>query len=329
MPNIIETPVGSLGWRANKKEKKNLKEYHASALPGITGLGALGLLGAGATRLMGTDKVMDTAQSTIDAYDPEAFVNPDKLPAGLTDMAYYATTTAPWTAMSLGGLPVGEVVARARASETMLKLLGQDGKDILHAGDDLNGPRGLGHYAAFAKGPISGWAHKLRRNNTANMPESYGANIPYADWITDKMKKVIEEDTGHVMDPAEANLRFLDNARQTELLKRLHFTLTPEEQALRMKMEDMTPEHSSDNVASYMGAAKKYLQARNIAKRVAATGLGAATGGTIAHLLHDSLRKKQHGRNVRDWKYWLAAAAGTGAGGVLGYNYDKLNNLMG
>lgn len=282
------------------------------------GLGAVSAGALGLAHGMASDGQISNIRQAISGYRPEAFTQ-GQLPPNRTGMTHYEATMSPAAQLKPFGIPVGQAIVKVRSDPKLMQALGTPSYTLKTPAEQY-GVSGLSHYNMFANGAVPAYAHQLKaRLSHTPVPAELGvpAGTTYSDWMGRKLEDFVATRTGQRINPFEVNLKFMPHDQQVGLMEQFHQSLSPEEQAFRMKAEDPGPGYA-DQVKNYLPKAETYANVRDTVKNVGITAGGAALGAAGGNLLHraitggDDQEEPGIGRT-------LSTVAGAGLGGGAAY----------
>ncbi len=295
------------------KKKKPEEKPDNSAWLGY-GLGGAGLGALGTAYGLASDQQVKDVQDAVKSYNPDAYTKPNVIP-NTTGMTHYHNTLSPGAALSPFGVPVRDLLVKARSSKWLMDLLGT-GSYHLPTPAAQNGLSGRAHYTMFSNGPIPAYVHQLKAKGEFDqiVPESLAGrpNVTYRDWMNGKLEKFLEGHLGERLNPFEVTTHLMPQKDQAELMRKFYSSGTPEEQAYRSKVElpgDVYKAQSS----RYLTPAKAFIAGRNALKTTGITAMGAGAGALGGNWLYNKLRGKKRRSEV---KQLLSATAGAGLGGI-------------
>ncbi len=302
--------------KARSKKKKKDKPDNSAWLG--YGLGGAGLGALGTAYGLASDQQAKDVQDAVQAYNPTAFTAPNAIP-DTTGMTHYHNTLAPGAALAPFGVPVRDLLIKARSNKRLMDLMGI-GEYHLATPIKQNGLSGRAHYTMFGNGAIPAYVHQLKgrggafANADQIVPENLAGKpgVTYADWMNSKLEKFLEGRLGERLNPFEVTTQLLPQKDQAELMRKFYASGTPEEQAYRSKME-LPGEGYHTQSKRYLGPAKAFITGRNALKTTGITALGAGAGALGGNWLYNKIRGKKRRSEL---KQFLSSVAGAGLGGT-------------
>jgi len=157
------------------------------------------------------------------------------------------------------------------------------------------------------------------RLGTAPVDAAMGApeGSMYSDWMGRKFEDFVAQHTGQRINPFEFTTKFMPHEDQVGLMEKFHQSLTPEQQAYRVKMEDPGAGYANQ-VNNYLPKAEGFANARDTLKNMGIAGLGAGAGAVSGNMLYDALNDDDP---TNDSTLLRAASTlgGAGLGGAAAY----------
>ncbi len=283
------------------------------------GLGA-GAAGAyGLSQGLASDAQADRVGQAVANYKPEAFHG--KPPPGQTGLTHYQNTLSPAAQLTPFGVPIGKALVGVRSDPDIMQAMGT--KDYtLKTPAEQQGVNGMVHYNTFANGPVPAYMHQLKAKlNATPVPAEMGvpAGTQYSDWMGRKLEDFVAGPNGanQRINPFEFTTNFMPHEGQAALMERFHNSLSPAEQAFRLKSEDPGPAYEKQ-VGNYLPKAKALVDTRNTLRDVGITGGGAAAGALGGHYLYNALMGDDEEESSTTGNT-LASLAGAGLGGGAAY----------
>jgi len=307
-------PFASPAAEDEEEEKKKRPQRMPGWLLPTAGVGVAGLgLGHG----IASDAQADAVRRAAASYDPRAFTDPaNHLPKGHTGHTYYEKILSPAAQLTPFGRPVGDYLVNIRSSPDMMKHLGTENYG-LYTKAQQEGAGGRPHYRMFAGGQIPAYAHQMGgKFRHVKVPTEFGATdgSNYSEWMGQKFRDYVAQRTGQNINPFEVTPKLLSNDEQNSIMEGFSESLSPEEQAFRVKTEDPGPGYAKQ-LGNYLPKAEGLLNARDALKNVGAVAGGAGLGGLLGHYLtrgDDEDEEPGIGHT-------LATLGGAGLGGAAGY----------
>jgi hypothetical protein len=301
-----------------KKKKKKTKQG-PERLPGVVpGLAGMGLLGLGGAYGLASDR---HAQAVGDAIN----LHGTPLEGGETALTRYTNMLSPGASSRPFGLSIGNLLSTARSSGTLMKTLGvPEGYHATHPGSFVDSEM---HYDQFRKGPIAAYQHMMHPNKMMNRPEFAEGGKSYPEYMKPHFDKAWREfihpqtgipelrGNGNWLEPHEIDMNVIPYDKQREFLRQYHENLPPEVRAVKERAEnaESTSAGLEANLKNYKPVAQHALAARQQLKQLGLGGLGASAGGGLGHLLMRN-RKRKH-----PLAYWASVLGGAGLGGAASY----------
>lgn len=331
---LAEQELFKVGARLATKPAK--KKQKSPSWFDNTNIGVAGTLGAGALTATGlAHGIASDAQAKLvtDAatnYNPRAFTH-GELPPNQTGLTYYQNTLSPAAQLRPFGQPVGEALVKIRSSPKIMKALGTEPYG-LYTPQAQEGGGGKLHYRAFAAGPVPAYMHQLYgRLDGVPVPAELGvpAGTTYANWMNEKLRAFSTRE-GNSPHPLEYTTGFMPHDQQKSLMERFHASLSPAEQAFRIKTEDPGPGYASQT-GNYLPKATGLLKARSALKDVGIGAGGAAGGALGGSLLYKLLNKDEDETSLG---HVVSTTAGAGLGGGAAYLFgtdhgrETLNSFL-
>jgi hypothetical protein len=299
-----------------KKKKKGLPSW----LLAPAGLGAAAGLGGAYT--LASDQHADTMSKAIEN---------SKLPLGAdeTPLSKYTQTMSHLANSSPAGVPIGELLAKARSSRPLMVRAGfpSDSKYIADTPGSFQEARM--HYDAFKKGPVAALYHMMQpevRGRTPVPQDLVPANLKgktYAELMNPHFREAWKKFVAKKLpggegwlSPLEADTKVIPHKEQLEFFKEYENSIPADLKAVRKKVEGGMEESLEGNIKNYMPIANKAIKARQLMKNVGITSAGAGAGGLLGHYLHGALADED---NPSTLGYLASTLGGAGLGGAASY----------
>ena len=297
-----------------KKKKKGLPSW----LLAPAGLGAAA--GLGGAHLLASDEHAKNLQEAIAG---------SKVPLGSdeTPLTRYTQTMSQLANSAPAGVPIGEVLAKARSSAELMKRVGIG--DAYAATTPGAFQEARMHYDAFRKGPIAAMHHMMQhgaRGQTAVPQELMPDRLKGKDFgqaltphFQDAWKKFVAKKLPGAagwISPLEIDTKVIPYKEQLEFFKEYENSVPADLKAMRKNVEGGMGESLAGNTRNYMPIAESALKGRDILKNVGITSAGAGAGGLLGHYLHGALADED---NPSTLGYLASTLGGAGLGGAASY----------
>ena len=305
---VAEAPL------SNKKKKKGLPSW----LLAPAGLGAAA--GLGGAHLLASDEHAKNLQEAIAG--SKAILGPDETP-----LTRYTQTMSQLANSAPAGVPIGEVLAKARSSAELMKRVGIG--DAYAATTPGAFQEARMHYDAFRKGPIAALHHMMQhgaRGQTAVPQELLPDRLKGKDFgqaltphFQDAWKKFVAKKLPGAagwISPLEIDTKVIPYKEQLEFFKEYENSIPADLKAMRKNVEGGMGESLAGNTRNYMPIAESALKGRDILKNVGITSAGAGAGGLLGHYLHGALADEE---NPSTLGYLASTLGGAGLGGAASY----------
>jgi hypothetical protein len=299
-----------------------------------TGLGLMGGAALGGAYGLASDQEVGRVRKSVADYKPEAFTQ-GQIPPNHTGLTYYERLLSPAAQLKPFGQPVGTAMVALRSSPALMKALGTDAYTLKTPSEQF-GVSGAAHYNMFGNGPVPAYAHQVKaRLATQPVDPSLGApaGSMYSDWMGRKFEDFVAQHTGQRINPFEFTTKFMPHEDQLGLMEKFHQSLSPAEQAYRIKMEDPGAGYASQ-VNNYLPKAEGFVNFRDKLKNFGIASLGAGAGAVGGNMLYDALNDDDP---TNDSALMRAASTlgGAGLGGAAAYyggtqaGRQSIQNLLG
>lgn len=295
--------------------------------------GSLGSLGL--ANMIASGKHIETMRKSL-------ATSGQPLNAGETANTRYLDILSPGSAITPFGVSISNAMPYLRANNSFMKLVGMDTSPPVE-GQTMES---AGHYAEYAKGPLSAYQHRLdtSRGNEPLDPAFVAANfaedavkpkthsdlfrIRFRDFL--RSKSGIAGGSGELL-PNDISYDNMSHERQMQLMRAFDQSLPPAMQAERHRIEtgvwnkDNSLLNQAKNYTGVMGAG---IKAHDTLMSAGATLGGAAAGGMAGHYLHRLLGGDPKKRSLSLLASELGGAAVGGMGGYVAahpeQNFNKL-----
>jgi len=209
-------------------------------------------------------------------------------------------------------------VEQAGASIKALSEANKLSQKVLQA-NRSKGLSGAQHYNMFGRGSVPAYVHQMKaKYRHTPVPEDMGvaAGTRYSDWMGRKLEDFTATRQGEAINPYEFALDYMPQDEQVKFMQEFHQSLTPDEQAFRMKVEDLNDDQYRNQTENYMPKAQGLVDARNKLKQYGITAGGAGLGGLAGHGLYRALTDDDEESTTGGT---LSSLAGMGLGGAGAY----------
>lgn len=316
--------------------KKKKKRISPAWLLAPAGLGAAAGLG-GAYTLASDSHAANLSKAIENSKTP---LGPDETP-----LTRYTQTMSQLANSTPGGVPIGEILAKARSSADLMKRVGIGEAYAATTPGAFQEARM--HYDAFRKGPIAALHHMMQpeaRGNTAIPQElvpdrlkgkvnNYGEalNPHFRDAWKKFVAKKLPGAAGWIS-PLEIDTKVIPYKDQLEFFKEYENSIPADLKALRKNVEGGMGEGLATNTRNYMPIAESALKGRRLLKNLGITSAGAGAGGLLGHYLHGALADQE---NPSTLGYLASTLGGAGLGGAASYfggteqGRQQASNLIG
>lgn len=299
-----------------------------------TGLGLMGGAALGGAYGLASDQEVGRVRKSVADYKPEAFTQ-GQIPPNHTGLTYYERLLSPAAQLKPFGQPVGTAMVALRSSPALMKALGTDAYTLKTPAEQF-GVSGAAHYNMFGNGPVPAYAHQVKaRLATQPVDPSLGApaGSMYSDWMGRKFEDFVAQHTGQRINPFEFTTKFMPHEDQLDLMEKFHQSLSPAEQAYRIKMEDPGAGYASQ-VNNYLPKAEQFVNFRDKLKNFGIASLGAGAGAVGGNMLYDAFNDDDPSNDSALMR-GLSTLGGAGLGGAAAYyggtdaGRQAVQNLLG
>lgn len=299
-----------------------------------TGLGLMGGAALGGAYGLASDQEVGRVRKSVADYKPEAFTQ-GQIPPNHTGLTYYERLLSPAAQLKPFGQPVGTAMVALRSSPALMKALGTDAYTLKTPSEQF-GVSGAAHYNMFGNGPVPAYAHQVKaRLATQPVDPSLGApaGSMYSDWMGRKFEDFVAQHTGQRINPFEFTTKFMPHEDQLGLMEKFHQSLSPAEQAYRIKMEDPGAGYASQ-VNNYLPKAEGFVNFRDKLKNFGIASLGAGAGAVGGNMLYDAFNDDDP-NNDSTLMRAASTLGGAGLGGAAAYyggtqaGRQSIQNLLG
>lgn len=299
-----------------------------------TGLGLLGGTALGGAYGLASDQEVSRVRKSVADYKPEAFTQ-GQIPPNHTGLTYYERLLSPAAQLKPFGQPVGSALVAIRSSPAAMKALGTEAYALKTPAEQF-GVSGTAHYNMFANGPVPAYAHQVKaRLASTPVDPSLGApaGTMYSDWMGRKFEDFVAQHTGQRINPFEFTTKFMPHEDQLGLMEKFHQSLSPAEQAYRVKMEDPGAGYAKQ-VENYLPKAEGFVDFRDKLKNFGIASLGAGAGAVGGNMLYDAFNDDDPSNDSALMRA-ASTLGGAGLGGAAAYyggtqaGRQAVQNLLG
>lgn len=311
-------PIAPLAGPQDPEEAKRKRKTPWQGIGLGAGLGLAGGAALGGAYGLVSDQEVGRVRKSVADYKPEAFTQ-GQLPPNQTGLTHYQSLLSPAAQLKPFGRPVGDAMVAIRSNPALMWGLGTESYTLKTPAEQF-GVSGTAHYDAFSKGPVPAYAHQLKAR-LADTPVDPAVGAPpgtmYSDWMGRKFEDFTAQHAGQRINPFEVTTQFMPHEDQLGLMEKFHQSLSPEDQAYRIKAEDPGASYAKQ-VDNYLPKAEGFVNARDRLKHLGITSLGAGAGAIGGNMLYDAFNDDDP-TNDSALMRGASTLGGAGLGGAAAY----------